>query len=66
MKLRDMTMEQYKEWKNNSCHGSGYWYKDCLFHKVFCYESNDTCWVNNKELYSDKFLDQEIEIKEEK
>lgn len=65
VKLRDLTEEQCENWCNGHCH----LYKeckDCAFGKVNCLTSNKPlCWVNNKDLYSDKFLDQEIEIEEE-
>ena len=36
---------------------------DCIFNKAQCAEpSDESSWINNKDLYSDKFLDQEIEI----
>ena len=58
-KLRDWTMEEYKKWLEKNC-------KDnicdkCIFKNVVC--SNADCsWVNHKDLYSDKFLNQEIEV----
>ena len=58
-KLRDWNMEEYKKWlekncKNNIC-------DKCIFNNVVC--SNADCsWINNKDLYSEKFLDQEIEV----
>lgn len=65
VKLRDLTEEQYENWCNGHCH----LYKeckDCAFGKVNCLTSNKPlCWVNNKDLYSDKLLDQEVEIEEE-
>lgn len=58
-KLRDWNMEEYKKWlektcKNNIC-------DKCIFNNVVC--SNADCsWIYHKDLYSDKFLDQEIEV----
>ena len=62
-KLRDLTFEEYKDWKDENCSGE------------ICDSSDNTCefcpftsvsdkkiWVNNKDLYSDKFLNQEIEL----
>ena len=38
---------------------------DCPFYRVSClYDKDNKCWIDNKDLYSDKFLDQKIEIKE--
>lgn len=59
-KLRDWTMEEYKKWKNkNSCYAC----EECIFHNVVC-NTTDCSWVHHKDLYSDKFLDQEIEVEE--
>lgn len=69
-KLKDLTFEEYKDWKEENCMG-----KDCsrcAFGCVNCSwfpdeytcggDGGDTCWINNKDSYSDKFLNQEIEI----
>ena len=67
VKLRDLTKEQYEKWVSKNCAK----YKDhcrgCPFAKVYCYDypGLETYWLLNKALYSDKFLDQEIEIEEE-
>ena len=59
-KLRDLTPEEYKKWlekncKNNIC-------DKCIFNNVVC---NAECgWINHKYLYSDAFLNQEIEVEE--
>lgn len=62
VKLRDLTEEQYREYEKNCkeriC-------VECPFNDVECTSNYTNCWVNHKDLYSDKFLDQEIEIKEE-
>lgn len=60
-KLRDLTPEEWDKWQNNKC---GYISCDnCLFKKVRCNESKyNSSWINNKDIYSDKFLDQEIEV----
>ena len=61
IKLRDMTKEQ---WDNFllKC------YMDCdtcPFNNACCQKSeNKVSWFNNKDLFSDKFLDQEVEIEE--
>ena len=63
-KLRDLTKDEWDKWKRvdcaecDSCDG-------CIFRNVVCTKSNrDNSWLNNKKLYSDKFLDQEIEVEE--
>ena len=62
IKLRDMTKEQwdnYKEKCSRCCH------KDCIFFGTNCFlSSSKYSWINNKDIYSDKFLDTEIEIEE--
>ena len=63
IKLRDMTYEQYEKWLKNNC-ATKTLCEDCPFFKVICIKSN-RCWVHYKDLYSDKFLDQEIEIEDE-
>ena len=63
-KLRDITLEEYKKWLNKNCKIS----KECCecpFYAVQCQWHKVACWVNHKDLYSDKFLDQEIEVEEE-
>lgn len=59
-KLRDLTSEEYIKLRNKHCY-SIETCGTCLFHRVMCVESR-SCWVENKDLYSDKFLDQEIEV----
>lgn len=56
-KLRDLTEEEWNKWKEKNCDNC----TDCIFSKVYC-DSSYTSWINNKDLYSDKFLDQEIEV----
>ena len=60
VKLRDLTMEQYKKWVAENCGLTEC--RDCLFRKVECDTYSKDVWCLNKDLYSDKFLDQEIEI----
>ena len=65
VKLRDLkTQEQLEKWKERNCEGSKC--KDCVFNqnKVNCiYVAY--CWIKDKSIFSDKFLDQEIEIEVE-
>jgi len=60
-KLRDMTIEDMKVFDEKVC--GNIHCSECIFSKVIC--NNDNCWVRHKELYSDEFLNQEIEIKDE-
>ena len=67
VKLRDLTKEQYKTFVDNKCGNQivGIGCVDCPFYRISClYGKDNKCWVDNKDLYSDKFLDQEIEIEE--
>ena len=59
-KLRDLTIEEYKKFcitYNDIC-------ENCIFGYVDCDSNSRRCWIKNKELYSDKFLNQEIEVEE--
>ena len=61
VKLRDLTQEQLGKWKERNCEGNKC--KDCVFNqnKVNCiYVAY--CWIKDKSVFSDKFLDQEVEI----
>ena len=62
VKLRDLTGEQYKNWYKNNC--GEYDCIKCIFYRVPCAYDTINCWIKNKDLYSDKFLDQEIEIED--
>ena len=59
-KLRDVTKEEFKEWCKNNCTAKAC--SQCLFCNVECETSHNSCWVKHKDLYSDKFLDQTIEV----
>ena len=66
VKLRDLTEEQFKKWVYKNCDNYDGNCKGCPFKRVQCDKNpniNDW-WVRNKDLYSDKFLNQEIEIYE--
>lgn len=59
-KLKDITFEEYKKWKLEVC-DSHVRCNTCLFNSVNC-STSEKSWVNNKNLYSNEFLTQEIEI----
>ena len=62
IKLRDMTVEQWDNYINKCLSRSC---SECIFETVNCRGSeNKKSWFNNKDLFSDKFLDQEVEIEE--
>ena len=63
-KLRDFTLEDYKRWRCNNCARAILSCEECIFDCVNCDNNSKKCWVNNKDLYSDKFLDQELEVEE--
>ena len=60
-KLRDVTPEEYSNWKRIDCCSGAVCYK-CPFYNVSCCEDSVDSWVNHKDLYNDKFLDQTIEV----
>lgn len=61
IKLKDMTMEQYAKWLEKNCIGEQC--RNCIFRLVRCNNGIEG-WVCNKHLYSEKFLNQEVEIEE--
>ena len=62
-KLRDITPEEFDKWKKKNCSNGDC--NKCVFYKVNCYSSYvKNSWVNNKDLYSDEFLNREIEVEE--
>ena len=61
VKLRDLTAEQVKKWIDENCNRGDYC-KDCPFRCIECY---DTFWLSHKDMFSDKFLNQEVEIEKE-
>lgn len=62
-KLKELTREEYVKWYLRGCDK---YCTTCPLNKVNCYPYNKSCWVDNKDLYSSRFLEQEIEIEEEK
>lgn len=67
IKLRDITPEQWDRFEADVCGNDvkcdGI---HCPFRYASCGKSSDKdSWVNNKDMFSDKFLDQEIEIEVE-
>ena len=64
-KLRDLTKDEWDKWLNKNCGFATDCSKcdKCIFNNVMCYTEN-CIWLNHKDLYSDKFLDQEIEVEE--
>lgn len=60
-KLRDVTPSEYIEWEKKHCALNTIDCANCAFHYVMC-RSWGPSWVKHKNLYSDNFLDQVIEI----
>ena len=62
VKLRDLTKRQYikycKKCNVRICN-------ECPFHRVECDLKFDNCRFKNKDIYNNKFLDQEVEVEEE-
>lgn len=63
-KLRDLTIEEFKKIKRKICRKYD-GCKGCPFFIVTCNPNFNGFWLNHKDLFSDKFLDQEVEISEE-
>lgn len=59
-KLRDLTPEEYANWHLKNCYITNC--AICPFKSVVCNIISRNTWVIHKDLYSDKFLNQEIEI----
>lgn len=60
-KLRDISLEEFKMWSIKNCKQLSC--EKCVFSKVCCDEFSRNCWINNKEIVNEDFLNQEIEIK---
>lgn len=61
-KLKYWTEEDWDKWRDKNCGDCS----KCIFKKVICCESYiQDSWIHHKDLYSDVFLDQEIEVLEE-
>lgn len=67
VKLRDLTEEQFKKYCKSFTGNYNYGNDcdKCVFHKVSCIYWYENCWIKHKDLYSDEFLNQEVEIEEE-
>lgn len=60
-KLRDLTEDEYRKYVETHCDGNSC-SDECIFGIVTCSYHNNRSWIKNKDLFSDKFLNQEIEI----
>lgn len=64
IKLRDLSKEQWDKNRDSLCKlNKGENCNNCIFQWVCCEDSIlRASWINHKEMYSDKFLNQEVEI----
>ena len=60
VKLRDLTEVQWEKWKIKC--GTSRLCSSCPFSRINCSIDDTSNWFYHKDLYSDKFLDQEIEV----
>lgn len=62
-KIRDITAEEFEIWKNYNCKTYDLHCTGCPFRASECgFVGLRFPWYENKEMFSDKFLDQEIDI----
>lgn len=61
IKLKELNDMEYEKWLHKNCDPTDC--KNCVFNKVNC-SNNYYGWISNKDLYSNKFLNQEIELEE--
>ena len=62
-KLRDLTGEEWDRWLKKNCGNCNC--DKCVFDRASCEASySDRSWINNKDIYSEKFLNQELEVEE--
>lgn len=59
-KLRDLLPCEYEVWIDKKCPPQRC--TTCVFANVVCSTLDDSCWFYHQEQYSDKFLNQEIEV----
>ena len=64
VKLRDLSKRKYVNWWYRHCFEQNKCEVDCPLKNVKCDARFTSSWIGNKDLYSDKFLDQEIEVEE--
>ena len=62
-KIRDITDEEFEIWKNYNCKTYDLYCTGCPFRASGCgFVGGKSPWYIHKEMYSDRFLDQEIKI----
>lgn len=62
-KLRDVTFDEFAKWRAKNC---CYCIKcsDCIFENVNCSRYKMHSWTNDKNIFSDDFLNLEIEVEQ--
>ena len=63
-KLRDITKKEYSHYVSEHCCSKAAC-DDCIFNNVVCNAFSDECWINHKNIYSNSFLTQTIEVEGE-
>ena len=58
----DITAQEYQCYIKQNCEARGSCVKNCPIYYVNCSTNDANCWVFHKEIYSDDFLNKEIEI----
>lgn len=62
-KIKDITTEEFEIWQEHNCKTYDLSCKGCPFSMVTCgFAQEKFLWYDNKEMLSDKFLNQEIDI----
>ena len=62
IKLRDLVEGEYPKWQQTNCSSDKC--DNCIFNRGDCIY-NAYRWIKDKSVFSDEFLDQEIELEEE-
>lgn len=58
--IRDLTLEEFNNWRDENCYKTPC--EECPFVGVNCDSDGNSSWINHKELFSNTFLNQEVEI----
>lgn len=61
-KLRDLTLEEFNNWREENCYKTPC--EKCPFVGVNCDSDGNFIWIKHKELFSNTFLNQEVEIED--
>lgn len=61
-KLRDLSEKEAMDLGVKICRSHYKTCNTCMLYNVLCGTTSERYWAKHKELYSDKFLDQEVEV----